>query len=95
MMETDYPLNHASLCDDAEASRHSVRQRRQPQSEGQAPEQDLPRAPGMMAYGLLLLKRLADMLKPSEVIFAACGVREGCFTRISTRGAGSRSLIRL
>jgi exopolyphosphatase/guanosine-5'-triphosphate,3'-diphosphate pyrophosphatase len=31
----------------------------------------------MLPYGLLLLKRLADMLKPSEVIFSACGVREG------------------
>jgi exopolyphosphatase/guanosine-5'-triphosphate,3'-diphosphate pyrophosphatase len=31
----------------------------------------------MLPYGLLLLKRLADMVKPSEVIFSACGVREG------------------
>ena len=31
----------------------------------------------MLPYGLLLLKRLVDMLKPSEVIFSACGVREG------------------
>jgi exopolyphosphatase/guanosine-5'-triphosphate,3'-diphosphate pyrophosphatase len=31
----------------------------------------------MLPYGLLLLKRLADMLKPSQVIFSACGVREG------------------
>jgi exopolyphosphatase/guanosine-5'-triphosphate,3'-diphosphate pyrophosphatase len=31
----------------------------------------------MLPYGLLLLKRLVDMLKPSEVIFSGCGVREG------------------
>ncbi len=31
----------------------------------------------MLPYGLLLLKRLVDMVKPSEVIFSACGVREG------------------
>jgi len=31
----------------------------------------------MLPYGLLLLKRLTDMLKPSEVIFSGCGVREG------------------
>lgn len=31
----------------------------------------------MLPYGLLLLKRLADRLKPSQIVFSACGVREG------------------
>jgi exopolyphosphatase / guanosine-5'-triphosphate,3'-diphosphate pyrophosphatase len=31
----------------------------------------------MLPYGLLLLKRLTDKIKPSEVIFSAFGVREG------------------
>jgi exopolyphosphatase/guanosine-5'-triphosphate,3'-diphosphate pyrophosphatase len=31
----------------------------------------------MLPYGLLLLKRLTDRIKPSQVIFSAFGVREG------------------
>lgn len=35
----------------------------------------------MLPYGLLLLKRLADRIKPSEAIFSAYGVREGVLYR--------------
>src|SRR5262249_38846553 len=31
----------------------------------------------MLPYGLLVLKRLADQMKPSEIIFSAFGAREG------------------
>jgi exopolyphosphatase/guanosine-5'-triphosphate,3'-diphosphate pyrophosphatase len=31
----------------------------------------------MLPYGLLLLKQLVDRIKPSQVVFSACGVREG------------------
>jgi exopolyphosphatase / guanosine-5'-triphosphate,3'-diphosphate pyrophosphatase len=35
----------------------------------------------MLPYGLLLLKRLVDRIKPSEAIFSAYGVREGVLYR--------------
>lgn len=35
----------------------------------------------MLPYGLLLLKKLADRIKPSEIVFSAFGVREGILYR--------------
>ncbi|MGB0087410.1 MAG: Ppx/GppA family phosphatase [Rhodomicrobiaceae bacterium] len=78
MMETDYPLSvthHYRMSLKQLDSLFASVVSRNPTARGLARIARERRE--MLPYGLLVLKRLADKMKPSEIVFSAFGAREG------------------